>query len=153
MFASTLALVAAAAAAQASDTTRASREAFTACLRTYVDRSIDQSMTQETFDREYPQQCAAQQSAFRDAIIRRETASRISRADAEEQANIEIEDARINFSERFVPPREGPQPQQAAAQAQQPQPDAQGQTAQAQQPATEGQQAAAPAPQQPQQPQ
>jgi hypothetical protein len=49
----------------------------------------------------YPQQCTAQQTAFRDAIIRRERASRMSQADAEESATMEIDDARLNFREVF----------------------------------------------------
>lgn len=105
-----LAMIAAATAAQASDTTRAAREAFTGCLRQYVDRSMQDSMTQDVFDQEYPQQCAAQQTAFRAAVISRETALRATRGNAESQAELEIEDARVNFSERFMPPRAGPQP-------------------------------------------
>jgi cell division septation protein DedD len=102
-----------AAMAMQSDTTRASREAFTACLRTYVNGAINGGKTQEEFDREYPQQCTSQQQAFRDAVMARETALRATRANAESQADLEIEDARVNFSERFEPPRAA---QQAAAQ-------------------------------------
>lgn len=116
MLTTMLAMTAAAAAMQ-SDTTRAAREAFTGCLRTYVDRSMQSGMTQDVFDREYPQQCTAQQQAFRDAVLAREMALRATRATADEQANLEIEDARVNFSERFVPPREAPRQAQAAAAA------------------------------------
>ena len=110
--------MAAAATAMQSDTTRASREAFTACLRTYVNRSIEGGMNQETFDREYPQQCTAQQQAFRDAVMARETALRATRANAQSQADLEIEDARVNFSERFVPAQSGEAQAQAQPQAQ-----------------------------------
>src|SRR5688500_6514686 len=102
MISSVLALAAAAAAAQASDTTRTAREAFTACLRTYVNRSIDARTEAATFETEYPQQCTAQQTAFREAIIRRDMAMRSTRNSAEESARLEIEDARANFSERFA---------------------------------------------------
>lgn len=108
--------MAAAATAMQSDTTRAAREAFTACLRTYVNRSIEGGMDQATFDREYPQQCTAQQQSFRDAVMARETALRATRANAESQADLEIEDARVNFSERFVPAQGAPAQQQAQAQ-------------------------------------
>jgi hypothetical protein len=100
MISSVLALLAAATAAQ-SDTTRSAREAFTACLRGYVDRSLDAGLPLATFQSEYPQQCSTEEAAFRAAVIRRETSARASRADAEEAANLEIEDARVNFSERF----------------------------------------------------
>jgi hypothetical protein len=102
MISSTLALIAAAAAGQASDTTRSAREAFTACLRTYVNRSLDANTPPATFETEYPQQCTAQEAAFREAVIRRDTAMRATRASAEESARLEIEDARANFSERFA---------------------------------------------------
>lgn len=134
MFSSVLAMVAAATTAQASDTTRASREAFTACLRTYVNQSIEDTMALDAFRAAYPQQCTAQQQAFRDAIVRREVAGRVSQADAQEQANLEIDDARLNFSERFemsvpaAPPQQeaqAPQPAGAAPEQQaQAQPEA-----------------------------
>ncbi len=93
--------VAMAAYMQPTDTTRASREAFTACLRVYVDRATQNRMPQAEFTSGYPQQCTAQQTAYREAIIRREIASRSSRADAEESANLEIDDSRTNFRERY----------------------------------------------------
>lgn len=102
MISSVLAMIAAASAAQASDPTRTAREAFTACLRTYVNRSIEAHTTADAFQTEYPQQCTAQEQAFREAVIRRDTAMRATRASAEESANLEIEDARTNFSERFA---------------------------------------------------
>lgn len=101
MISAVLALAAAASAGQATDTTRASREAFTACLRRYVNSSIEASKPLEEFQAEYPQQCSAEENAFRQAVIAREQTLRATRANAEEQANLEIEDARINFSERF----------------------------------------------------
>ncbi|MGZ8311036.1 MAG: hypothetical protein ACXWUP_10170 [Allosphingosinicella sp.] len=101
MISTLLAMMLAAAAGQASDTTRTAREAFTACLRGFVDRSLDAGTTVEAFQAEYPQQCAAQETAFREAVIRRERQARVSQADAEEAAQLEIEDARVNFSERF----------------------------------------------------
>jgi hypothetical protein len=124
MISSVLAIAIAATTAQASDTTRQAREAFTGCLRGFVDRSLDGGMSAEEFQAQYPQQCAAEQAAFRAAIIRRETGARMSQADAEDSANLEIEDARVNFSERFEmaapadpPPQPEPQPEAAPAAA------------------------------------
>ena len=101
MISSVLSLLLAASAAQASDTTRAAREAYTACLRGFVERSIAARMPQADFSTQFPQQCAQQEAAYRAAVIRRETTARISRADAEESATLEIDDARTNFRERF----------------------------------------------------
>jgi len=99
----------------ASDTTRASRQAYTGCLRAFVDRSITDRMTQEAFDAAFPQQCAPQLSTYRAAIIARETATRAGRADAEETANLEIEDSQVNQRDMFTPPPSAPTAQQAAA--------------------------------------
>ena len=101
MISTVIAMALAAAPAQASDTTRSAREAFTACLRAYVESSIQAGKSAEAFQAEYPQQCTTQEAAFREAVIRRDTAMRATRANAEESANLEVEDARVNFSERF----------------------------------------------------
>lgn len=89
---------------QPADTTRPSREAFTGCLRAYVDTAMQHRASQSDFDTAYPQQCATQQTAFRTAIIARERASRSSQAQAEESAGLEIDDARANFHDRFEAP-------------------------------------------------
>ena len=102
MFSSLLALIAAASAAQASDTTRAARDTYTACLRAFVQASTQANKTADAFNAEYPQQCTAQEAAFREAVMRSETALRATRANAEQSARDEIEDARTNFSERFM---------------------------------------------------
>lgn len=98
---SSLLAVAMAAWMQPADTTRASREAYTACLRTWVDRVTQSRMPQAEFNTAYPQQCTTQEAAYRAAIIARERASRVSQADAEEAATMEIDDRRLNFRERY----------------------------------------------------
>jgi hypothetical protein len=113
MISTALTLIAAALSMQASDTTRPAREGFTRCLGAFVERSVHASKTLDQFHAEFPQACAAEQAAFRQAIIARDMASRSTRAGAEETANLEVEDARVNFNDRFemsIPPQ-----QQAAA--------------------------------------
>jgi hypothetical protein len=106
--------VAMAASMQPADTTRAAREAFTGCLRTYVDHSVSAHMAVTEFTTAYPQQCSAQEQAYRDAVIRRETASRMSAADARESATTEIDDARTNFRERYEMAQPTPPPAAAS---------------------------------------
>lgn len=89
---------------QPADTTRTSREAFTGCMRTYVDQAMSRRASQADFDAAFPQQCTDQQTAFRTAVIARERASRSTQAQAEESASMEIEDARTNFHDRFEAP-------------------------------------------------
>ena len=87
-----------------SDTTRASREAFTRCLNQFVQTSMNERKTAAQFQAEYPQACMTEQNAFRQAIISRDTAARATRNGAEASARAEIEDARANFADRFEAP-------------------------------------------------
>ena len=101
MISTALVLISAAMAMQASDTTRAARETFTHCLRVFVDASTRDHKTLEQFNAAFPQACATEQTAFRQAIIQRDMASRSTRATAEDSANLEVEDARANFNDIF----------------------------------------------------
>lgn len=85
----------------ASDTTRAARQAFTACLRAYVEQSTTARMPAADFAAAYPQQCTQQEAAFRAAVIQRETSTRATRANAEQAARDEVDEARTNFRERY----------------------------------------------------
>jgi hypothetical protein len=98
---STALALAAAMSMQASDTTRAARETFTHCLRVFVDNSTRDHKTLEQFNSAFPQACATEQNAFRQAIIQRDMATRSTRATAEDSANLEVEDARANFNDLF----------------------------------------------------
>jgi hypothetical protein len=111
MISTALLLVSAALSMQASDTTRASREVFQHCLGTFVDGAIRERKPAAEFDAAFPQACAAEEQAFRRAIIARDTATRATRAGAEDAANLEVEDARFNFNDRF----QAAQPVQHAA--------------------------------------
>jgi len=115
MISTALMLLSAAAAMQASDTTRASREAFQRCLGTFVDGAIRERKPLDEFNTAFPQACAAEEQAFRRTIIARDTANRATRAGAEDAANLEVEDARFNFNDRFQASQPAqPRTQQAA---------------------------------------
>jgi len=124
MISAVLTLLLAASAAQ-SDTTRTAREAYTACLRGYVQRSLDARMSAADFAAAFPQQCTQQEAGFRSAVIARENALRATRANAEQAATDEIDEAKLNFRERFematpaapaaTPAAATPQPTPAAA--------------------------------------
>ena len=120
MISSVLSLLLAVSAVQ-SDTTRSAREAYTGCLRGFVDRSAGSGMSPADFNAAFPQQCTRQEAAFRAAVIARENALRATRANAEQAATDEIDEAKLNFRERFemaLPPAPAtatPQPTPAAA--------------------------------------
>lgn len=98
-------LVGAALFALQSDPVRAPREAFTGCLQRFVTASVQGRKSAEAFATELAQQCQAEEQAYRAAMIRAETAARISQADAEEYAKMEIDDARRNSRESFPDPQ------------------------------------------------
>ena len=103
MIASMLVLPLAALAAQgASDTTRTAREAYTSCLRGFVERSLEGNMTAAAFHAALP---AAMHRAGSGLPRRRHPArdrrSRATRANAEQSATDEIDEAKLNFRERF----------------------------------------------------
>jgi hypothetical protein len=109
MISTALVLITASMSMQASDTTRAARETFTRCLRAYVESSTRDHKTLVQFNAAFPQACAAEQTAFRQAIIQRDMAMRSTRSTAEESANLEVEDARANFNDIFqmsLPPEQ-----------------------------------------------
>ena len=97
-----LALAAAnSAALQINDPSAAARNAYTACLRQFMEGSLNSRMSLNDFRTQLPQQCAQQEQAFREALIRREATFRTPRAEAEEMATMEVEDARANFIQLF----------------------------------------------------
>ena len=88
-------------ALQANDPSAAARNAYTQCLRQFMQRSLNERMSPNDFRTALPQQCTQQEQAFRQALIAREATFRTPRAEAEETATMEVDDARSNFMELF----------------------------------------------------
>lgn len=102
MISTAFALASAALAMQPVDMSRASGEAFTRCLRTFVERALSERMVPSRFNGEFPTACSAEEDAFHAAVFARETREHMSRADAEESAGLEIDDARTSAADRFA---------------------------------------------------
>ena len=100
MVSSVLVLLLAAASMQ-SDTTRTAREAYTRCLRAFETRSVESRMAVDAFNTALATACTAEKTAYHDAVVRRETATRATRATAEQSATEELNDALTNSRERF----------------------------------------------------
>ena len=81
------------------DRTIAARNAYTACLRRFMARSVEERATLAAFETALPQQCTTEEQAMRAAIIAREPAA--NRAQAEEDATLEVQDARDNIKQVF----------------------------------------------------
>ena len=110
MVSSVLALLLAVSATQ-SDTTRTSREAYTRCLRAFMQHSVEGRMAVDAFNTALATTCAAEKTAFHDAVVRRETASRATRATAEQSATEEVDEATAisaNCRGRDEPAASGP---------------------------------------------
>jgi len=88
-------------ALQVNDPSAAARNAYTHCLRQFMERGLDDRMSLDDFRAALPQQCTQQEQAFRQALIAREASFRTPRAEAEETATMEVEDARTNFIALF----------------------------------------------------
>lgn len=103
------ALLALTAAQQVRDGVTAAQGAYTSCLSRFSQASLSDRKSTADFTTALPQQCTEQERAYREAMIRRDTASRIRRAEAEEAANEEIQYARQNvlemYTESMTPPR------------------------------------------------
>jgi hypothetical protein len=87
---------------QVHDAVSTSQDAFTACLRRFVTSSGEAHKSVEEFNTQLAQQCAQQEQAYRAAMIRRDTASHIRAAEAEQSANEEVEYARQNARETYA---------------------------------------------------
>lgn len=100
MLSSILAISAAAAVAQADPTVRP-RQTYMNCLTALVRRSRGDNMAPETFDTTLTTSCTNERTAYRQAIVQRETNYGASRDRAEQDADLELEDAKLNFQDLY----------------------------------------------------
>jgi hypothetical protein len=101
MVSSVLVLLLAVSATQ-TDTTRTSREAYTRCLRAFMTRSVASQMAVDAFKTALATACAAEKTAFHNAVVQRENASRATRATAERTATEAVDEATTNFRELYA---------------------------------------------------
>lgn len=90
---------------QSDEATRQARTAYTGCLRQFMERSLEDRKEIEAFNSEVAGQCTAQAGSLREAIIARELAARGTRARAEEDARLDVEDAQETFKQLFADAR------------------------------------------------
>lgn len=109
MISSVLAFLLVTSGFQGADRSAAARDAYTGCLRAFMEQSIEQRMSPDDFDSAIDLQCPAEEAVFRDAIIQREISFGGKRKLAEEDARLDVEDAKTNFRSLFrdaVEPRD-----------------------------------------------
>lgn len=98
------------------DAINSARQAYSACLRDYVTTSMEGGMTPDAFEASIAGQCADRSAAFREALIQRDVRAGGARARAEEDAQMMMEDMRVNFIDLYRGEMEAaapaPQPEQ-----------------------------------------
>lgn len=79
----------------------AERQRFSTCLRAFVDEKIDARLAGDAFDTAITTACAEQETAYRTAYIAAAVRAGDSRAAAERDATLEVEDLRENYKGIF----------------------------------------------------
>jgi hypothetical protein len=102
MISSVLAMALAAAAPGPSpDAIARARKAYSACLTGFMKKGLKDGMEEAAFEAGVGPACAAQEQAFRGAVIAADTAAGLKRAAAEENAGFEIDDMLANTKEMY----------------------------------------------------
>jgi len=99
MLSSVLALTLGAAAIQGDP--NATRTAYSTCLRAYMRTSLEQRMEPAAFETGMNSQCTSEAGAYRAALVARDARTGGSRARAEEDAQMTIDDAKANTLEYY----------------------------------------------------
>lgn len=86
---------------QVRDASTTTRDAYTECLRTYMNTAIRERTAADAFRAALPQQCQDQERAFRAAIAARERGFSTPASEVTQIANDEVEDARSNIRDLF----------------------------------------------------
>jgi hypothetical protein len=94
-------LAAAALTASQPDPTRGARDAYTRCLRAYMEKSVKEKATLEAFTAAFPQQCVEQENAYRTAVQTFQKSLRVPAAEIEQIIKDEIDTARDNTKQHF----------------------------------------------------
>ena len=94
-------LGAAALMALQADPTRAPREAYTRCLRAFVEKGVTDKMTVEAFTAALAQQCTEQENAYRSAVRSYQAGMKVPAAEIDEIIKEEVDGARDNMKQRF----------------------------------------------------
>jgi len=83
------------------DPTRAPRDAYTSCLRTFMEKSVKDKTSAGDFEAALAKQCTEQERALRTAIQAREKSFKTPAADVDQIVTDELEDARGNIKQLF----------------------------------------------------
>ena len=77
------------------------RKEYSACLSGFMKKSLKEKVEDAAFESGLAAACSAQEQKFRAIVVATDTAAKIKRADAEENAAMEIADMQANTKEMF----------------------------------------------------
>ncbi|MDZ3830341.1 MAG: hypothetical protein U0S50_00820 [Sphingopyxis sp.] len=80
------------------DTTRV---AFTKCLRDHLKKSLEAKMEEVEYEMALKSVCTTERDAFRKAVIALDRSGGDSQADAADNADMQIDDYHVNFTDKF----------------------------------------------------
>lgn len=84
----------------------AQRQQFANCLRAFMNEKIQERMEAEAFETALAGACREQEAAYRTSYVAAAVRTGDSRARAEQDANIEVQDLRATFLGLFEEPPE-----------------------------------------------
>lgn len=87
--------------AMQSEAANSARRAYSDCLRAFMRTSLEQRMEPAAFETAMSTQCTTQATAYRAAMVQRDQRAGGSRARAEEDAQIMIDDEKANTLEYY----------------------------------------------------
>lgn len=98
---STLSILAIA-AAQPADMVGKARQDYSACLRKLMIGHLEKKTAPDAFRKLVPQSCDKEKAAFANAIIAQDKADKMSDADAQEDAQAQIDDYVAKFQDGYI---------------------------------------------------
>ena len=89
------------AAAQPADMMVKTRDEYATCLRKFMVEHLDKKTSPAEFDKALKPACDKQEAVFRTAVIAADKADKMSDADAQEDANFQVEDYLEKFQSSY----------------------------------------------------
>ena len=89
------------AAAQPADMMVKARDDYATCLRKFMVENLDKKTNPPEFDKALQPACEKQEATFRNAVIASDKADKMSDADAQEDADFQVQDYLEKFQENY----------------------------------------------------
>jgi hypothetical protein len=78
------------------------RKAYSVCLQKMIKDKTEAKLSADAFTAAVKSSCASQEAALKQSLIAYDVATGVKRADAEEGANLQIEDYLVNAADTYA---------------------------------------------------